>query len=114
MAGAKRGRGKLRTEPSYDPTALGKVLTRLRVRAKLTYHALVESAGISRGSLSKIARGVMSPTLGMLYRLAVPLKVDVVDLVATGTAPRHRLVQASRGKSDEAIEAAIAVLEGRA
>lgn len=113
MAGASGTRGKRRTDASYDPAALGKALTRLRIRARLTYHGLVESAEISRGSLSKIARGVMSPTHGMLHRLATALAADVIDLVATGPSPRHRLVQASWGKSDEAIEAAIALLRGR-
>ena len=70
-----------------------------------------ESSAGSAGRLSRIERGLVSPTLRSVELVAEDLEVEAVDLLIDPTAfLRHALIEASRGASHTALAAAIEVL----
>ena len=55
-------------------------LRALRLQAGLTQEQLAESADVSVNFVSLVERGVKSPTLATMERLAAALKVPLADL----------------------------------
>ena len=89
---------------------VGSALRRLRRQRRLTLQALSESAGVSVGMLSQIERGVASPSLRSLLRVAEALEVPVGWLFdpprAAGAGPAWVLRRPHRRSlsfSDEGI-----------
>ena len=58
----------------------GAQLRALRLQAGLTQEQLAESADVSVNFVSLVERGLKSPTLATMERLAIALKVPLVDL----------------------------------
>jgi transcriptional regulator with XRE-family HTH domain len=54
---------------------LGEVICRLRQRANLSQEALAERAGLHRTYVSQLERGLKSPTVSVLSKLAPALGV---------------------------------------
>lgn len=54
----------------------------LRVQAGLTLEELAQKAGLTRGYLSKLERGVSAPSIGAALRICKALDVTVEDLFA--------------------------------
>ncbi len=52
-----------------------------RIKKNLSQEKLAELADIDRGTLSKIERGVISPTIATLYKLSTAFKIKISDLV---------------------------------
>lgn len=52
----------------------------LRVQAKLTLEELAQAAGMTRGYVSKIERGLSRPSIGGALKLAKALRVPVEEL----------------------------------
>lgn len=79
--------------PSAAPTRgaapsaldLGERVRRLRGARGWTLDEASARCGLSRAALSKIERGLMSPTFGALQKLARGFDLDLTDLIA----PRH-------------------------
>jgi transcriptional regulator with XRE-family HTH domain len=61
---------------------LGETLRFLRAEASLTQERLAEEAELSAIFISRIERGIESPSLDSLVKIAKALKVRVRDLVA--------------------------------
>ena len=61
-------------------TRFGTRLRELRVAAGLTQAELAERAGISVNFISLVERGLKSPTLSTMERLAAALKVPIMEL----------------------------------
>jgi len=61
-------------------TRFGTRLRELRVAAGLTQAELAEKAGISVNFISLVERGLKSPTLSTMERLAAALKVPIIEL----------------------------------
>ena len=61
--------------------SLGTVLRLRRVAAGITQVELAESVGTGQTSVSQWERGVTTPTLVHLRRLALALDCDLVDLL---------------------------------
>ncbi len=60
--------------------AIGSQIREFRKQLKLTVEEIAKQAGLSQGMLSKIERGVTTPSLGTLYALAQALNVPVTSL----------------------------------
>ncbi|WP_082494695.1 MULTISPECIES: helix-turn-helix transcriptional regulator [unclassified Methylobacterium] len=56
-------------------------LRRLRVERGLSQEALAVDAGVDRGYVSGIERRSFNPTIDVLDRLAVALRVDVAEFL---------------------------------
>ena len=61
---------------------VGENVRRLREKESLSQEALAFEAGMHRTYVSGIERGVRNPTVTVLERLAIALKVTMADLVA--------------------------------
>lgn len=59
-------------------------IRRIRLSQKLTLKELSDKTGIGIGSLSQYERGLISPTAGLLERIAAGLGVKVKDLFDAG------------------------------
>lgn len=56
-------------------------LQKLRKALKMTQADLAFSVGVDGSFISKLERGVSSPTLEMIYKLAAALDVPVEELI---------------------------------
>jgi transcriptional regulator with XRE-family HTH domain len=61
---------------------LGETVRSLRTAAEFTQEKLAEMAGLSTVFISRIERGIESPSVDSLLKIAKALKVRVRDLVA--------------------------------
>jgi transcriptional regulator with XRE-family HTH domain len=61
---------------------LGDTVRARRAKAELSQEALAEKAGLSTVFISRVERGVESPSMDSLVKIAGALKVRVRDLVA--------------------------------
>lgn len=52
-----------------------------RIKRNLTQEQLAELADIDRGTISKVERGIMSPTIATLEKIANAFKMKLQDLV---------------------------------
>ena len=67
-------------------TRFGTRLRELRVAAGLTQAELAERAGVSVNFISLVERGLKSPTLSTMERLAAALKVPIIELFRLDSA----------------------------
>jgi transcriptional regulator with XRE-family HTH domain len=97
----RRPAKKDRHRKKADPAALqvGRRVRRLRDERQFTFDAFVEEAGLGRGYISELERGLVVPGLHALTKIAAALEVTVADLVL-GDSPREQLYEATRGLSD--------------
>lgn len=61
---------------------VGKNLRRLRLERGISQEALALEAGVARGYMSGLERGVKNPTIGLLSRIAEVLDCKLTDMVA--------------------------------
>lgn len=79
---------------------VGRRIRELRERRGLSLRALAEQSGLSVNAVSLIERGVSSPTVSTLHRLAAALGVRIVDLFGPEEEAKVVLVRANqRGKT---------------
>ena len=52
-----------------------------RIKRNLTQEKLAELADIDRGTISKAGRGIMSPTIATLEKIAIAFDMKLPDLV---------------------------------
>lgn len=63
-----------------EPLVLGARIKEARLRKGWTLGDTSEKTGVARSTLSKIENDLMSPTYDILYKIAVGLKLDLVQL----------------------------------
>ncbi|MDY7104966.1 MAG: XRE family transcriptional regulator [Actinomycetota bacterium] len=99
---------------------VGAALRAERERAGLSMRALAALAGVSQPFLSQVERGVTSPSIATLYRLADALDLSPAELLPS--PQRHaavRVVRAHEGRrwpvseQPNAAEALVTVTDGR-
>ncbi len=79
---------------------VGRRIRELRERRGLSLRALAEQSDLSVNAVSLIERGVSSPTVATLHRLAAALGVRIVDLFGPEQEAKVVLVRAGqRGKT---------------
>lgn len=69
-------------EEAAIAAAMGQRIAALRKNRELTFDALAQRAGVSKGTLVQIEQGRANPSISTLCRLAATLGVSVADLVA--------------------------------
>lgn len=62
--------------------ALGRVLVKYRIIAKISQEELADRAGIHRTYVSQIERGLKSPTLSVLFEISKSLNIKASGLIA--------------------------------
>jgi transcriptional regulator with XRE-family HTH domain len=73
-------------------TRLGQVIKRRRVVAGLSQEELAERAGVHRTYVSQLERGIKSPSVRILDRMAAALDCEAWELLqeaAAGTAAKR-------------------------
>lgn len=60
--------------------AIARNIRRLRVRLKISQEALAVDAGIDRTYVSRLERGLETPSVAILERLAKALEADIKEL----------------------------------
>jgi transcriptional regulator with XRE-family HTH domain len=83
--------------------ALGSAVRELRQRHKLTIAQVSEQAGISRGMLSKIETGQITPGLDSLCRIARALGVSMSMLFRHYDAPTGSAQHVKKGQGMEVV-----------
>lgn len=66
----------------YDPSAIGRAVRRLRLRAGMSQEVLSGMAGIARTHLSMIECGQKQPNFETVWKLATALELRPSDLTA--------------------------------
>jgi transcriptional regulator with XRE-family HTH domain len=83
LAGRKDVQKRLHVQPSAGPKwAFGKVLREYRDRKGLSQEQLAEAAGLDRSFISLVERGIQSPNIIILLKIAEVLKVSAAELIA--------------------------------
>lgn len=84
---------------------LGEIIKETRRQRGWTLQEASRHTGVARSTLSKIENGNMSPTYDLLYRIAVGMNIDLVELFDTRrqNAPygRRSVTRAKEGKLHE-------------
>jgi transcriptional regulator with XRE-family HTH domain len=70
--------------------ALAETIKELRAKAGITQEELADRASVHRTYVSQLERGLKSPTLEVLFRLAHALEADPDHMVAMVMAARKR------------------------
>ena len=65
---------------------LGQIIKEKRLEKKITQRYLAEQIGISRNYLSDIENGRYMPSVGVLFKLASILELDLNSLKSTNTS----------------------------
>ena len=74
------------------PPSVGVALAALRQSAGLSLDALARQSGVSKSMLSQIERNKTNPTVGVVWRLAQALGVEVAELLGGSTrGPQHTI-----------------------
>lgn len=87
----------------------GARLRELRQEEGRPLDSFQDSAG-DAGRLSRIERGLVSPTLRSVELLARDLEVDPIDLLIDPEILRHRVIAASRDASHDRLMRALKIL----
>jgi len=56
-------------------------LREIRKERNLSMSKLAQIAGVSKGTLSNIERGVIDPKISTIFKLCMALRVNVYDLI---------------------------------
>ena len=78
-----------KSEPDPDDLRVGQKIRELRLEQGLTLEGLAFEAGVDKGHLSRIERGLLSPTLRTLRSLAGRLEVPVAELLGAAGGSRE-------------------------
>ena len=103
-------------EPAVDELDVGNQVRTLRKRRGWSLTEAADRFGIGRSSLAKIESGNMSPTIGLLQKIAVGLEVDLIALVSRVAAEpasgRLAITRAGEGEHHSTAEHAHELLAG--
>lgn len=93
-----------REVPDSVAAKVGARIRGLRETMGITQEKLAYEAGLSKGHVSGIEKGLVRPTLTTLSLLAERLEVDLLDLFTfPAESPRQKVVDATRGLSASAL-----------
>lgn len=87
----------LKTAPDDETLRLGPAIRRLRKQEGWSIQELASRAGVSSGTVHKIEKGTMSPTITVLLKIARALNHSVDDLLSIEPTPLepYRMIRAS-------------------
>lgn len=103
-----------RTTPESKAAKVGARIRELRKARALTQEKLAWEAGLSKGHLSGIEKGLVRPTLTTLSMLAKRLEVDLLDLFTfPAESTRQRVVDLTRELSPTTLRRLLLQLQHR-
>lgn len=70
------------TRPERFVARVVEILAKERERQGMSHERLAEAAGVHRSTVSRTERGLMSPTLRVVYAMAEVLKLDLSAVIA--------------------------------
>ena len=83
MASRKKLKKHAQVHPTTGPKwAFGRALRELRQQKEMSQEQLAEAAGLDRSFVSLVERGIQSPNIVVLLKIAEVLKVPATTLVA--------------------------------
>ena len=83
MASRKKLKKQAQVQPTAGPKwAFGRALRELRQQKEMSQEALAEAAGLDRSFVSLVERGIQSPNIVVLIKIAEVLKVSAASLIA--------------------------------
>jgi transcriptional regulator with XRE-family HTH domain len=83
LATRKRVNNRAQVQPTAGPKwAFGRALREFREQKGLSQEQLAEAAGLDRSFISLVERGIQSPNIVVLLRIAEVLKVPATNLIA--------------------------------
>jgi transcriptional regulator with XRE-family HTH domain len=83
LASRKTVRNRAPVHPTDGPKwAFGKVLREIREQKGFSQEQLAETAGLDRSFISLVERGIQSPNIVVLLRIAHALGVSAADMIA--------------------------------
>jgi len=83
LATRKKTSNRAQVQPTKGPKfAFGRVLREARDAKGMSQEQLAEAAGLDRSFISLVERGIQSPNLVVLLKIAEVLSVSAADLVA--------------------------------
>ncbi|QOF70827.1 helix-turn-helix transcriptional regulator [Aminobacter sp. SR38] len=95
---------------------IGREVRKYRRKHEITATELAHAAGISLGMLSKIEKGIISPSLGTLHSLSEALAVPISALLRRAQAERTavftKCVSSNAGEKSSIIIEAISSVDG--
>lgn len=93
----RTSRSTKQVQPRTGPDkAFGTALRELRIAKGLSQEGLAHEAGVDRSYMSLLERGIKSPTLRMVFRLAAILGVTAAELVAKTESAMKAAVDQAR------------------
>lgn len=93
MALRKRVQNRVQLHPMTGPKwAFGKVMREHRKAKGLSQEQLAEAAGIDRSFVSLVERGIQSPNVAVLFKIAEVFEIAAASLVAEVEEILHRPV----------------------
>jgi transcriptional regulator with XRE-family HTH domain len=81
----------------FDPLVVGQALKAARNAKGLSMGDLARRSGVSQPFISQLERGLFSPSLSTLYRMAAVLDLPPSALLASGPNGEIKLVRAGHG-----------------
>jgi transcriptional regulator with XRE-family HTH domain len=85
------------SDEQFDPAAVGTALRAARKAASLSMDELARRAGVSQPFISQLERGLFSPSLSTLYRIAAVLDVPPSALLPSGARHETMVLRAGHG-----------------
>jgi len=105
LATRKTARNRAQVQPTEGPKrAFGAALRESRQNAGISQEQLAEAAGLDRSFISLVERGIQSPNIVVLLRIADVLGVSASGLIAQ--TEREMQTAAAESKSTPATSAA--------
>ena len=83
LATRKREKRRAQVQPTAGPKwAFGRVLREFRKTKGISQEQLAEAAGLDRSFISLVERGIQSPNIVVLFRIADVLEISAADFIA--------------------------------
>lgn len=78
-------------------------IRRVRVAQGVSQEALALEAGIDRSYMSRLERGLENPTIAILDRIVVALKMPILELFAPPGSSRAVITNLKAGRKKQAL-----------
>lgn len=102
---ASAGAGEVPLRAPDEPLDVGARIQAVRRARRLTLSSAAEACEIGRSTLAKVEAGQMSPTIGLLQKIARGLRVEITELLKVETWPaaagRLAVTKAGEGERHE-------------
>ncbi|WP_083411424.1 XRE family transcriptional regulator [Arthrobacter sp. UCD-GKA] len=89
------------TDASADPAAFGGRIRAARAERKMSLRELARRLDISAGHISQVERGLVRPSISLVYSIASELSIDMGDLFGDNAAKNTHFEGVTRTEGEE-------------